>query len=80
MFMKWHDYAMYRDDKTMTSLGNDMTMKWYDYEHVNDRYVYIYIYIYICCDMIWNTGYVINYHVYDMIYCDAICYGMICIW
>ena len=44
----------------------------------------IYIYIYICCPMIWKwyeicygTRYVINWHAYDMIYCDAICYGII---
>ena len=49
--------------------------------------VCVYIYIYICCDMIWKwyeicfgTRYVINWHVYDIIYGDAICYGMICLW
>ena len=41
----------------------------------------------ICCHMIWKwhdichgMRYVINWHVCDMIYCDAICYDTICIW
>ena len=44
--------------------------------HANDRYIYVGIWYEIC----YGTGYVINWHVYDMTYCNAICYGMICIW
>ena len=44
----------------------DMIWLWY----VNDGYIYIVIWYEICY----------GWHVYDMIHCDAICYGMICIW
>ena len=43
---------------------------------MNDGYIYVVIWYEIC----YGTRYVINWHVYDMIYCDAICYCMICIW
>ena len=50
--------------------------------HIINMSIY---HIYSCCDMIWKwyeicygTRNMINWHVYDMIYCDAICYGMIC--
>ena len=47
-------------------------MIWYDYDttmvrHVNDGYIYVVIWYEIC----YGTRYVINWHVYDMIYCDT---------
>ena len=62
---------------TTKSLQYDMVM----IRHVNDGYMYMLSYDmkmtwYICHGM----RYVINWHVYDMIYCDAICYDTICIW
>ena len=91
----WNDTTMRCiRTKRLTSLRNDMARiclwKRYDYEvftKLYDYYMKCEWRIYICCDMIrklyeicYGTRYVINWHVYDMKYCDAICYGMICIW
>ena len=51
----------------------NMIWLWYDIWMTN---IYVVIWYEICYD----TRYMINWHVYDMIYYDAICYGMICIW
>ena len=67
----------YGNNMPMKCLRNDTIMIW----HMNDEYIYI------CCNTIWKwydicsgTMYVINWYVYVMVYCDTICYGMICIW
>ena len=71
MFMKSYDYQMYKDDKTMISLENNMarTCIWkrYDYEVFTKWYDYD-----TACEWQWYeicyyTRYVINWHVYDMI-------------
>ena len=52
---------------------------WYDMimtRDVNDEYIYVVIWYEIC----YGMRYVINWHVYDMIHCDAICCSMRCVW
>ena len=63
---------------TTKCLRHDMIM----IRHVNDGYIYIYTHIYVVLwyGICYGTRYVIKWHVYDMIHCDAIGYGMICIW
>ena len=52
---------------------HDMICLWYE-KWMTNIYMLWYDMNYI------GMKYVISWHVYDMIYCDAICYGMRCIW
>ena len=55
---------------------------WYDYDMTCEWRIYIYI-LWYDMKMIWNklwSEMCDNWHVFYMIYCDWICYGMICTW
>ena len=51
----------------------DMIWLWYDMWMTD---IYVVLWYGIC----YGTRYAIKWHVYDMIHCDVIGYGMICIW
>ena len=59
----WLGHA-YGNDMTMKCLRNDIIM----IRLVNEGYIYIYRYVVIWYEICYNTRYVINWHVYYMIW------------